>query len=134
MQVELDHVVLECAHPEETLAFLQGLLGLEGVRVAEYRAGEAPFLSARVGPGTIVDFFPPALWADPGQARNPNHLCFTLSAADAARARAWLEAAGVAIERTSDRNYGARGWGVAFYFTAPGGIPLEIRHYPAESA
>lgn len=128
--MELDHVVLECADPLAEVSFCHEVLGLEPVRLEEFQSGEAPFVSARVSAGLILDFFPPGLWATPGQAHNPNHLCFTTTAERAAKIRATLNARGIAIERESDHNFGARGWGVVYYFRSPGGIMLEVRHYP----
>nr|WP_285710496.1 VOC family protein [Microtetraspora sp. NBRC 16547] len=41
-----DHLVLNVRDVERALGFYCGLLGLEPVRVAEWRAGDAPFPSA----------------------------------------------------------------------------------------
>ena len=45
-----DHVVLIVRDVEVTLAWYQELLGLDGVRVEEWRAGVAPFPSLRTPP------------------------------------------------------------------------------------
>ena len=54
---ELDHIVLNVTDVERSLAWYTGLLGLEGDRVDEWRAGEVPFPSVRVSEGCIFDLF-----------------------------------------------------------------------------
>ena len=50
-----DHLVLNVADVERSRAFYTGPLGLEPVRVDEWRAGKAPFPSVRVTRETIID-------------------------------------------------------------------------------
>lgn len=130
--IELDHVVLEVRDPEASAAFYRDVLGLAPVRLAAYRAGEAPFVSARVGPGTVLDLFPPRLWGDPAAPRNPNHLCFTLDARGLRNLRRRLTRRGIPLLRTARRNFGARGYGRSVYFADPDGVTLEARCYPAD--
>ena len=130
----LDHVVLEVRDPEASLAFYQAILETAPVRLAEFRQGEAPFPSARVGPGTIIDFFPPALWRDRAAPANPNHVCLTTDQATAAAVEQRLVARGVDIRERSPRTFGARGYGTSFYFDDPDGVTIEMRHYPATGA
>ena len=129
MEISLDHVVLEVRDVEASAAFYRTLLGLAPVRLAAFRAGKAPFVSGRVSPGTVLDYFPRSMWRDRRRARNPNHLCFTLPRRDVATVRRRLARLGVPIVREAPRNFGARGWGVSFYFDDPDGISLEVRHY-----
>ena len=92
--IELDHVVLEVRDPAASAAFYEGLLGCAPVRLREFEAGEAPFVSARLGPGSVLDFFPPRMWRKRRPA-NPNHFCLTLTpqAFRVPRAGAWPGAA-----------------------------------------
>ena len=129
MKLALDHVVLEVRDVEVSAAFYRRVLGLAPVRLAEWKRGEAPFVSARVSPETIVDLFPPGFWRNKRRAQNPNHVCFTLSQAGVAAVRRRLKRLRVPIVQESPRNYGARGWGVSLYFLDPDGVRLEARYY-----
>ncbi len=129
MTLQLDHVVLEVRDPVASAAFYERVLGLAPVRLAEYQAGAAPFLSGRVDEGTLIDFFPPAMWGNRRRAVNPNHLCFTLSAQNLRALQQRLRRRGLPVLRRSRRNFGARGWGRSFYFADPDGITLEARTY-----
>jgi catechol 2,3-dioxygenase-like lactoylglutathione lyase family enzyme len=53
--VALDHVVLNVADVERSLAWYCGELGLEGLRVEEWRRGEVFFPSLRLDETTIID-------------------------------------------------------------------------------
>ena len=50
-----DHLVLKCADVETTLAWYVDVLGLQPMRVKEWRNGDVPFPSVRVDAGTIID-------------------------------------------------------------------------------
>ena len=50
--IGFDHLVLRCADVERSLAFYLGQLGLEPVRVAEWRRGDVLFPSARIDAAT----------------------------------------------------------------------------------
>jgi glyoxylase I family protein len=128
LPITLDHVVLEVPDPERSVAFYQAVLGLEPVRLDEYRAGAAPFPSARVDGGTVLDFFPPRMWRG-AAAANPNHLCFTMKRAAIQALEERLVGSAIAITRRDPHNYGARGFGHALYFDDPDGITLEARFY-----
>ena len=53
--IGFDHLVLWVDDVERSLAFYLGELGLEPVRVDEWRRGEVFFPSVRVDPTTILD-------------------------------------------------------------------------------
>ena len=53
--VGFDHVVLNTLNADAMLAFYCDELGLEAVRVDEWRRGEAFFPSIRVSPETLID-------------------------------------------------------------------------------
>ena len=129
-RVELDHVTLEVADPVAAAGFFDSLFGFQPVRLADYREGRAPFPSVRVGEGTLIDLFPQRLWRG-DKPQNPNHLCFTLSAADLGRLRRRLSERGVAVIKTDEHNFGARGFGHALYFHGPEEALFEARRYSA---
>ena len=53
--IALDHIVLNVADVERSLAFYEGVLGLPAERVEAWRRGELRFPSVRVNEATIVD-------------------------------------------------------------------------------
>jgi catechol 2,3-dioxygenase-like lactoylglutathione lyase family enzyme len=130
----LDHVVLEVRDPEASARFYERMLGFAPVRLEAYRAGEAPFLSARINDQTVIDFFPPKMWRTRRRAGNPNHLCLTLTARQCAALRRRLAREGVSITNRLRRSFGAQGYGVSIYFDDPDGVSVEARYYgPAQS-
>ncbi|MBO1420291.1 VOC family protein [Streptomyces sp. FH025] len=120
-----DHLVLNVGDIERALEFYSGLLGLEPVRVEEWRAGEAPFPSVRVTPETIID-----LVHRPRQESNVDHICLTVEPLD------WQEVidsgAFTVLEGPSPR-YGARGTATSLYVQDPDGNTVELRWYPEDA-
>jgi len=131
--VLLDHVVLEVRDPEASASFYERVLGFAPVRLKEYRAGEAPFASARINGGTLVDFFPSAMWRSRRRAQNPNHFCLTVTPRAAAALKRRLARARVKITRRLPRSFGAQGYGSSIYFDDPDGVSIEVRYYPART-
>lgn len=134
--VELDHIVLNVADIDRSLAFYVEGLGLETDRLEEYRRGEAPFPSVRLTADTIIDLFPPAMQgaAAPGSGReNLNHFCLVV-AEDIPAIQAHLGQIGVAVERGPSRVFGARGYGTSVYVRDPDGNVVELRCYPEEGS
>lgn len=138
MGLIIDHVVFWVADPLASIDFYRDVLGLDGVRVDEFRAGKAPFPSVRISDDSLIDLMPvrmaPALNALPGAAGSAgnkvNHLCVTMTAADYAALRARLAARGVAAPVTMKDSFGARGRAPeAFYFADPDGNVIEARYY-----
>ncbi|MER7703347.1 VOC family protein [Kitasatospora sp. NPDC097605] len=121
-----DHLVLNVRDIERSLEFYSGLLGLEPVRVDEWRAGKAPFPSIRITPETIID-----LTARPRGGSNVDHICLTVDPLD------WQEviAAGTftVLEGPVTR-YGARGDATSLYVQDPDGNTVELRWYPEDAA
>ncbi len=117
----LDHIVLACTDVERTLGWYVEMLGLEPVRLDEWRAGEAPFPSLRVDEGTIVDL----IGGDPSDGRL-DHVCFVVEAIDLAE----LAASGRfdVVDGPATR-FGARGNGTSLYVRDPDGLVVELRHY-----
>ena|SRR5215207_1197230 len=118
----LDHLVLVTADVERTLAWYQRHLGLDGVRVEEWRAGEAPFPSLRVDESTIIDLVAGELAP---QGQRLDHVCFVVTADDLTRLRS---VSGITVDDEGVR-FGARGIGQSIYVRDPDGLTVEIRTY-----
>jgi len=121
----LDHLVLVCADVERTLAWYLDELGLEPVRVDEWREGTAPFPSVRVDRRTIIDLVPPGP-ADAVGRGHLDHLCLVVEPVDLAA----LAASGrFDVVDGPDTRYGAQGDGTSLYVRDPDGCVVELRHY-----
>jgi catechol 2,3-dioxygenase-like lactoylglutathione lyase family enzyme len=118
---ELDHIVLNVADVERSLAWYTGLLGLEGDRVEAWRAGEVPFPSVRVHAGCIID-----LQAFERTGENMNHLCLVVDGADVDAVAG--DDRFTVLEGPVPR-YGARGMGRSVYLRDPDGNTVELRSY-----
>ncbi|MFF3462083.1 VOC family protein [Streptomyces sp. NPDC002619] len=121
-----DHLVLNVGDVERALAFYIGRLGLEPVRVAEWRSGKVPFPSVRITPKTIID-----LVGRPRGESNVDHICLTVEPLD------WdefIETAGdlTVLEGPVER-YGARGTATSVYVQDPDGNTVELRWYPQDA-
>jgi catechol 2,3-dioxygenase-like lactoylglutathione lyase family enzyme len=118
-----DHIVLRCADIERTLSWYIDVLGLGPERVDEWRLGEAPFPSARVDAGTIIDF----IEGDTNDGRL-DHLCLVIAEQDLEV----LASSGVfeVVDGPGPR-FGAQGVGESLYVLDPDGGTVELRHYGA---
>jgi catechol 2,3-dioxygenase-like lactoylglutathione lyase family enzyme len=124
----LDHLVLVVADVERTLAWYGRHAGLAGVRVDEWRAGQAPFPSLRVDEATIIDLIPGLDRSD--ERGHLDHICFVVD-------RAGLEALAQDPDlEVVDRGprFGARGLGESIYVRDPDDLLVEFRAYDAGSS
>lgn len=120
----LDHLVLVVADVERSLAWYSHHLGLDGVRVEEWRTGEAPFPSLRVDDATILDL----VAGDPStEGQRLDHICFVASSSDLEALRA---APTITVDDEGER-FGARGIAHSIYVRDPDGLTVEVRAYPA---
>jgi catechol 2,3-dioxygenase-like lactoylglutathione lyase family enzyme len=119
--VGLDHIVLNVADVERSLAWYCDELGLEGVRVDEWRRGEVPFASVRVDDDTIID-----LLQTDRTGQNVDHVCLVVEPTDleAVKASGRLE-----VLSGPARRFGAQGDGLSLYVRDPDGNMVELRHY-----
>ncbi|RGD60659.1 VOC family virulence protein [Kitasatospora xanthocidica] len=123
--VAFDHLVLNVADVERSLAFYSGQLGLAPVRVDEWRAGRAPFPSVRVGAETIID-----LVHRPRHESNVDHFCLTVEPLD------WqevIDAGTFTVLEGPVPRYGARGTATSVYVQDPDGNTVELRWYPQDT-
>lgn len=117
---EIDHVVLNVADARRSLEFYVGVLGLEAVRLAEWDAGEAPFVSVRVHDGFIID-----LMELDRSGENADHFCLVVED-DIDE----LIAAGTITPEAGPMDlFGARGQGYSVYLRDPDGNRVELRNY-----
>ncbi len=117
----LDHVVLNVADVERSLACYIEELGLEPIHVEEWRRGERFFPSVRVNEGSIID-----LIALPRTGENLDHVCLVVEPMDfdALKASGRFEVVdGPAIR------FGARGDGTSLYIRDPDQNLVELRYY-----
>ncbi|MGI9612337.1 MAG: VOC family protein [Acidimicrobiales bacterium] len=127
----LDHLVLITADVDRSLDFYCGLLGLEGDRVDEWRAGDVPFPSVRIDDTTIIDLFPTAMvdaeGGGSGPGRNLYHFCVTIGPCDldAVAASGRVEV----VRGPQDHLFGAQGYATSLYIADPDGNTVELRSY-----
>jgi catechol 2,3-dioxygenase-like lactoylglutathione lyase family enzyme len=119
----LDHVVLNCQDVDRSLHWYVEELGLQPVRVDQWRAGTAPFPSVRVDDATIID-----LLAADRSGVNVDHLCLVLEPTDLGV----LAASGrfdVVGDGPVGGLFGARGYATSLYVRDPDGNTVELRSY-----
>ncbi|MDG9702494.1 VOC family protein [Streptomyces sp. DH37] len=123
--IAFDHLVLNVEDVERSLDFYCGPLGLEPVRVEEWRAGKAPFPSVRVSDTTIID-----LVAGPRSGSNVDHICLVVEPLD------WQEVVDSGLLTVVDGpgpRFGARGTAQSVYVLDPDGNTVELRWYPQDA-
>jgi catechol 2,3-dioxygenase-like lactoylglutathione lyase family enzyme len=126
--IALDHIVLNVADVERSLAFYSQTLGLPAERVEAWRRGELRFPSVRVNEATIIDLVHAP--AENGQREeNLAHFCLVTDAEDLNAVAQELTSAGVVIERGPGMRSGARGNALSLYFRDPDNNLIELRTY-----
>ncbi len=124
--LSLDHIVLRVADVERSLDWYTRMLGLDPVRVDEWRAGECPFPSVRISAATIIDLIDGDVQGD---SRNLDHFCVVVTAESLAYVRVSSE---FEIVRDPDFElFGARGMADGLYVVDPDGNEIELRAYPS---
>lgn len=116
----LDHIVLNVADARRSLDFYAGMLGLEPVRLAEWEAGEALFVSVRIDATTIIDLLETEV-----TGTNVDHFCLVIDDdVDGLVAAGTFE-----VESGPSEVFGARGQGRSIYVRDPDGHLVELRNY-----
>ena len=130
---ELDHIVLNVSDIERSLRFYIEVLGLQGERVEDFRAGKVGFPSVRINDATIIDLFPlrssAVRAAGAKNDGNLNHFCLVVSAQDFSGIVDYLAANEVKVREGPVSRWGARGRATSVYFLDPDGNEVEIRSY-----
>jgi catechol 2,3-dioxygenase-like lactoylglutathione lyase family enzyme len=117
----IDHVVWTVPDVEGVLRWYRDELGLEPLRVEEWRAGKVPFVSLRVSEGTLID-----LLEGERTGENVNHIALVLEGVDLEE----LAASGrFEVEMGPADLFGARGQGRGLYVRDPAGNRVELRTY-----
>ena len=119
----LDHIVLNCADVERSLAWYCDRLGLTPVRVDEWRSGRAPFPSIRVDNRTIID-----LLASERSGVNVDHVCLVVERTDL-HTVAQSGSFEVIGDGPVDGLFGARGPATSLYVRDPDANTVELRCY-----
>jgi catechol 2,3-dioxygenase-like lactoylglutathione lyase family enzyme len=144
----IDHIVLRVKDPVLSVDFYATKLGLEPVRLEEFKQGKAPFPSVRLTPTFILDFMPlnfglknsenkladPAVeQLSPSHPNNVDHFCLTVAGDDIEAVKEQLAAAGVEAEQQFDgvvvRRFGAQGTANSIYLRDPDNNVVELRTY-----
>ena len=133
--IGLDHVAINVRDIDRALDFYCNVLGLEAVRVDEFKSGKVTFPSVRVSSGTVLDFMPIPDDADAQPSESTtveamNHLCMVTSEAGFNELTKSLEAHAVAVEQGPVTRWGAKGNGTSVYLLDPEGNRVEVRYYP----
>ena len=117
----VDHIVLTVADVERTLGWYEEHLGLEPLRVDEWRKGDAPFPSLRVNESMIIDVI-----VGPRAGENVDHICLLVDTddLDALAASGRFDVVG-----GPSRLWVRGGYGQGLYVRDPDGNVLELRHY-----
>ena len=120
----MDHIVLVVADVERSVAWYRDVLGLEALRLDEWRRGEVFFPSVRVNEGTIIDLVVGT--RDPSVRGNVDHFCLVVESVDLGE----LGAGGTfdVVEGPVTR-WGARGDATSLYVRDPDGNVVELRCY-----
>ncbi len=123
-----DHVVLRVRDLEVALGFYRDRLGLAIEGFEAWRAGEKPFVSARIGE-SLIDLVPdPTYQPEHAGAGGLVHFCLTVD--DFGAAIAELRAAGVPFLHDEPvARGGARGVGLSVYVIDPDGYTVEIKEH-----
>jgi len=129
--VGFDHVVVNTKDVETAVTFYRDVLGMEILRLDEFRQGKVGFVSARVSPEIIIDLRP--ISSEEKVTANMDHYCLVLGPTDMKQLHAELRAKGVRVEEEVRPAWGARGYGQQFKLWDPEGNKIELRCYTALS-
>lgn len=132
----MDHIVLNVADVERSVAFYRDVVGLGIERLEEWRAGRIGFPSARISADTLIDLVQVKDAPERGERlMNLNHFCLVVSDESLEPIVEHLAGYGVPIRTGPARRWGAHGDGVSVYFADPDGNEIEVRTYaPAAMA
>ena len=117
----IDHLVLNVADVERSVAWYVDRLGFEPLRLEEWRRGEVLFASVRLTDTFIIDLF-----ENERSSANVDHVCLVVDPVD-------LDALAASDEfdvvSGPSEVFGAQGMGRSVYVRDPDGNTVELRNY-----
>jgi catechol 2,3-dioxygenase-like lactoylglutathione lyase family enzyme len=116
-----DHVVLVSPDPEPLVEWYASTLGLDVLRLEEWRRNEVPFVSLRVSPTFLID-----IMRGERSGVNVDHLAVTVEDVDLDELAA---GGGLDVEFGPADLFGAQGVGRGLYIRDPDGNRVELRTY-----
>lgn len=129
----LDHFVLRVRDLEASLRFYRDILNLPVLFLDEYRAGQRPFVSLRVGQ-QLLDLVPDPTY-DPNAGKSTGgflHFCMGVAAGHLSHIIPWLQQQGVEVlEPQPVLRMGARGLGLSIYVADPDRYIVELKEQTA---
>src|SRR6187402_1082355 len=105
----MDHIVLNVADIERSIAFYTDKLGLAGERLDEFRSGKVGFPSVRINEHTLIDLMQGASAGANSAARNLNHFCLVCEPIDLGALAESLKQDGIEVVTGPASRWGARG-------------------------
>lgn len=128
----LDHFVLRVRDLDASIGFYGDVLGLPIENLDAYRAGQRPFVSARIG-AQLVDMVPDSTYDAEAARRTTGFLHFCVEVAGRlADIVPALRARGVTVLETEPvPRLGARGVGLSVYVSDPDGYVVELKERAA---
>lgn len=127
--VGFDHMVLKCRDVDKALWFYGEVLGMEVLRLEQFRSGNCNFPSVRANENTIIDL-PPDNSTEP-IVENVDHFCLLIAPTDMVALQRELAAKGIKVEdKEANYAFGAEGMGWQFKLWDPNGHKVELRCYP----
>jgi catechol 2,3-dioxygenase-like lactoylglutathione lyase family enzyme len=121
----MDHIVLVVADVERSVAWYRDVLGLEALRLDEWRDGKVLFPSVRVDEGTIIDVLH-GPDRDPSKRGNVDHVCLVVEPTDLQAVR---DSGTFDVVEGPVTRWGARGDATSLYVRDPDGNVVELRYY-----
>jgi catechol 2,3-dioxygenase-like lactoylglutathione lyase family enzyme len=107
--VGLDHLVVNTRDVEGSISFYRDVLGMEILRLDEFRKGKVGFVSARVSQEIIIDIRPTK--SEDAVTPNMDHFCLVLGPTDMDNLYEELKAKGIHMDGDVHPAWGAQGMG-----------------------
>ncbi len=126
----MDHIVLNVADVERSIAFYRDVLGLGIERLEEWRAGTIGFPSVRLSADTLIDLVQLQNSVErESRVTNLNHFCLVIADETLEPVAEHLRGQGIDVYTGPARRWGAHGNGVSVYFRDPDENEIEVRTY-----
>ena len=106
--VGLDHLVVNTRDVEGSISFYRDVLGMEILRLDDFREGKVGFVSARVSQEIIIDIRPTK--SEDAVTPNMDHFCLVLGPTDMNKLYEELKSKGIHMDGDVHPAWGAQGW------------------------